>query len=60
MSRCAGNGGNDVVAIASPLALVSAALFAAAVCAPGPVEHVARLDGRFAIHCLIGFLVGIA
>ena len=24
-----------------------------------PVEKIARLDGRFAVHCLIGFLVGI-
>ena len=44
---------------ASLLAAGSAALFALAVLLPEPVEKIARLDGRFAVHCLIGFLVGI-
>lgn len=55
----AAQGGNDVVAIASLLAAGSAALFAAAVLQPDLVERIARLDGRFVIYCLIGFLVGI-
>jgi uncharacterized membrane protein len=56
----AAEGGDDVVAIASLLAAGSAALFAAAVLRPDVVEKVTRLDGRFVVHCLIGFLVGIA
>jgi uncharacterized membrane protein len=42
-----------------PLTLASALLFAASVFAPGPVERIVQLDGRFPIHCLIGFLVGV-
>ena len=30
-----------------------------AVLLPDLVEKIVRLDGRFAVHCLIGFLVGI-
>jgi uncharacterized membrane protein len=55
----AADGGDDVVAIASLLAAGSAALFAAAVLQPQRVERIAGLDGRFVVHCLIGFLVGI-
>jgi uncharacterized membrane protein len=50
---------HDTVTVAAPLAIVSALLFAAAVLLPGPVEQIVRLEGRFAIHCLIGFLVGL-
>jgi len=49
----------DVVAVALPLVLVSALLFGAAVLVPVPVEAVVRLDGRFPIHALLGFLVGM-
>jgi uncharacterized membrane protein len=50
---------HDTVVVAAPLAAVSALLFAACVFAPDPVERLVRLDGRFAVHCLIGFLVGL-
>jgi uncharacterized membrane protein len=53
------DGGSDVVLFASLLATGSAAFFALAVLQPGLVEKIVRLDGRFAVHCLIGFLVGI-
>jgi uncharacterized membrane protein len=53
------SGGVNVVLFASLLAVVSASLFATAVLAPDPIEKIVRLDGRFAAHCLIGFLVGI-
>jgi len=53
------SGGVNVVLFASLLAAGSAALFAAAVLAPDPIEKIAQLDGRFAVHCLIGFLVGV-
>ena len=52
-------GGERVVMFASLLAAGSAALFALAVLLPDPVEKIVRLDGRLAVHCLIGFLVGI-
>jgi uncharacterized membrane protein len=41
------------------LAAISAVLFALAVFVPRPVERVVQLDGRFPLHCLIGFLAGI-
>jgi uncharacterized membrane protein len=53
------DGGERVVMFASLLAAGSAALFALAVMLPDVVEKFVRLDGRFAVHCLIGFLVGI-
>jgi uncharacterized membrane protein len=49
----------EPVPVALALAIGSAALFAAAVFAPGPVEAVGRLDGRLPIHALLGFLVGM-
>jgi uncharacterized membrane protein len=50
---------HDMLVIPAVLALVSAALFAAAVHAPVAVEQVARIDGNMPIHALIGFLAGI-
>ncbi|HTV67004.1 MAG TPA: DUF2157 domain-containing protein [Rhizobiaceae bacterium] len=49
----------DLLNIALALAVVSAALFALAVYFPGPVERLVQLDGRFPVHCLIGFLTGM-
>lgn len=48
----------DLLTIALALALVSAALFALAVYFPDLVERIVQLDGRFPVHCLIGFLTG--
>lgn len=50
---------HDTVAVAVPMALVAALLFAASVFAPAPVERVAQLDGRLPAHCLIAFLVAV-
>lgn len=50
---------NRELEIASAMAAVSAALFLAAVSVPEQIERAVRLDGRFAVHALIGFLVGI-
>ncbi len=41
------------------LAAISAALFAFAVFLPDLAERIARLDGRLAIHGLLGFLTGM-
>lgn len=41
------------------LAAVSAAVFAFAVMRPAEAERIARLDGRLALHGLIGFLAGM-
>lgn len=54
----AGNHGTLPVAI--PLAIVSAALFAAAVFAPEPIDRIVQLGGRLALHALLGFLTGLA
>ncbi len=51
---------HDVTGTGIGLALVSAALFALACLLPAPVEAVARLGGRLPVHCLIGFLAGLA
>lgn len=45
--------------IAGLLAAGSAILFAFAVYFPSSIDRVMRLDGRTALHCLIGFLAGI-
>lgn len=50
---------HDVIPVALPMAAVSAALFAAAVLLPAPVERVTQLDGRFVVHCLLGFCVAM-
>jgi len=50
---------HDVIPVALPMAAVSAALFAAPVFVPGPVERVTRLDGAFVIHCLLGFFIAM-
>jgi uncharacterized membrane protein len=50
---------DQVLAVASALALVSAGLFAFAVHQPNVVDGIVRLDGRFPVHALIGFLVGM-
>lgn len=49
----------DQPAIVAGLAAISAALFAAALLLPGPVERVAQLNGRLPLHGLIGFLTGM-
>ena len=51
---------HDMLQVAVALAIVSAALFAAAVAAPGPVERIVQLGGRLPLHALIGFLTGMA
>ncbi|MGN6537495.1 MAG: DUF2157 domain-containing protein [Mesorhizobium sp.] len=51
---------HDMLQVAVALAVVSAALFAAAVAAPGPVERIVQLGGRLPLHALIGFLTGMA
>jgi uncharacterized membrane protein len=50
---------HDMLVIPAMLALVSAALFAAAVYAPEAVERIARIDGNMPVHALIGFLTGV-
>lgn len=50
---------HDTVAVAVPMALAAALLFAASVFAPAPVERVAQLNGRLPVHCLIAFLVAV-
>lgn len=50
---------HDMLVIPAALALVSAALFAAAIHAPDVVERVARIDGNTPVHALIGFLAGM-
>ena len=42
--------------VAIPLVVGSAALFAIAVAAPGPVDRIVQLGGRLPLHALIGFL----
>ena len=49
----------DVVGVALLLAAASAALFALAVLRPAAVERAFRLNGRFPLHCLIGYLAGL-
>lgn len=49
----------DVTGVGIALAVLSAALFALAARLPEAVESLARLGGRFPVHCLIGFLVGL-
>ncbi|TJV01664.1 MAG: DUF2157 domain-containing protein [Mesorhizobium sp.] len=46
--------------VAIPLVIVSAALFAAAVFAPEPVDRIVQLGGRLPLHALLGFLTGLA
>lgn len=50
----------DVTGVGVVLALLSVALFALAVSAPAAAEAFFRLDGRLPVHCLIGFLCGLA
>lgn len=50
---------HDFLGTSVLLAGGSAVLMALAVFLPGPVEKVARIDGRMPLHALIGFLVGI-
>lgn len=49
----------DMLVVPVVLALISAALFAAAVYAPDTVERIVRIDGNMPIHALIGFLTGM-
>ncbi|RJG45535.1 DUF2157 domain-containing protein [Mesorhizobium sp. DCY119] len=51
---------DDVAGIGTAMAIVSAALFAAAVYLRDPVEKIAQLGRRLPVHCLIGFLTGLA
>jgi len=50
----------DVAGIGIAMAVVSAALFVAAVYQRDPVEKIVQLGGRLPVHCLIGFLTGLA
>jgi len=49
----------NMFTVSVALAIVSAAVFAFAVMRPAEAERLARLDGRLALHGLIGFLTGM-
>ncbi|RUM98683.1 DUF2157 domain-containing protein [Pseudaminobacter arsenicus] len=51
---------HDTIAIGIALAIGSALLFILATRAPEPVERIVLLDRRLPVHCLLGFLVGLA
>lgn len=51
---------HDATGTGIALAMISAAVFALAVYLPQRVEAVVRLRGRLPVHCLIGFLCGLA
>ncbi|MGB3389295.1 MAG: DUF2157 domain-containing protein [Pseudaminobacter sp.] len=50
----------DTTAIGIAVAIVSALLFILSVNAADAIERVVQLDRRFPVHCLLGFLVGLA
>jgi uncharacterized membrane protein len=50
----------DVTVVGIALAIGSALLFLLSVRASEAVERIVRIDGRLPVHCLLGFLVGLA
>lgn len=51
---------HDTTAICIALAIGSTLLFVLSTNAPEAVERIVRLDRSFPVHCLLGFLVGLA
>lgn len=51
---------HDTIAIALALSVVSALLFAVSALPSDPIDRILQLDGRLALHALLGFLVGLA
>ncbi|MES0005827.1 DUF2157 domain-containing protein [Mesorhizobium sp. M0062] len=50
----------NTLALAIPLVVVSALLFAVSIFAAGPADRILQLGGRLPLHALIGFLTGLA